>query len=168
MAHPLKVVTPPESPGSFRRAYAALSTTRVAKAVARFVNWKLDPVLLRLTRGRFATTLVFRSAILETRGAHSGEVRRNTVIYFHDGDRVILTASHAGAPRHPGWYHNLRVGPEVTFADRPMRASVVEDPDEKRRLEDLGDRTFPGYATYRRQAAATGRTVPIVALTPVG
>ena len=31
--------------------------------------------------------------MLETRGARSGAPRRNAVIYFHDGDRVVVAAS---------------------------------------------------------------------------
>ena len=30
--------------------------------------------------------LVLPTAVLETRGAKSGALRRNAVIYFHDGD----------------------------------------------------------------------------------
>jgi deazaflavin-dependent oxidoreductase (nitroreductase family) len=168
MPRPLRVVDPPASPGAFRRAYAAFATTRPARAISRAIGWKLDPILLRLTRGRVSTTLVFPTEVLETRGARTGHRRRNAVIYFNDGDRVIITASNAGAPRGPSWYHNLRAHPEVTFAGAPMSASEVDDPQEKRRLEDLGDRTFPAFATYRAQAATAGRAVPIIQLTPVG
>jgi deazaflavin-dependent oxidoreductase (nitroreductase family) len=162
----LEIVTPPTSPGAFRRAYAALATTRVARRFSRLVNWKLDPLLLRLSGGRFSSTLVFRSAVLETRGARTGSVRRNAVIYFHDDDRVTIVASNAGAPRNPAWFHNLCANPDVTFATIPMRADVIDDETERRRLEALGDRTFPAFAPYRKQAAEAGRTVPIVQLVP--
>jgi len=164
----LRTAIPPVSPGLARRAYAAFACTRVARVISRLVNWKLDLLLLRLTGGRFSTTLMFPSAILETCGARSGQLRRNAVIYFHDGARVILTASNAGAERSPGWYFNLRANPEVTLGGLPMRAALVEDAVEKRRLEELGDRTFPAFATYRAQAATAGRSVPIVQLTPLG
>jgi deazaflavin-dependent oxidoreductase (nitroreductase family) len=167
VASQLKIVTPPTTPGLARRVYAAFATARIAKVLSRLVNWKLDPVLLRLTGGRIATTLMFRAAVLETRGARTGRVRRHAVIYFHVGDRVILTASNAGAARNPSWYHNLRTNPDVTFAGRRMRAGIVEDHDDQRRLQELGDRTFPAFATYRSQAADAGRAVPIIELTPI-
>lgn len=49
-----------------------------------------------------------------------------------------------------------------------MRATVVEDEAERRRLWTLADRVFAPYATYRREAAAAAnRTIPIVQLIPL-
>jgi deazaflavin-dependent oxidoreductase (nitroreductase family) len=150
----------------FARAYAAFALTRVARFISRHVNWKLDPFLLRLTRGRLASKLVFTSAVLETQGARSGTQRRNAIIYFHDGERVTVAASKAGDPRHPAWYHNLRAHPDVTFGGIPMRATVVADDAERERLWVLADRVFPAYASYRRDAAKANRTIPLVQLVP--
>ena len=165
MAAELRHVDPGVPPGVFARAYASLAATRAAKFISRHVNWKLDPWLLRVTRGRRATTLVFPTALLETRGARSGELRRNAIIYFHDADRVTIVASNAGAARDPAWYHNLRADPDVTFGGIPMRAAVVDDEGERARLWVLADRVFPAFAKYRRDAAKVHRTIPIVQLT---
>jgi deazaflavin-dependent oxidoreductase (nitroreductase family) len=146
------------------RAYSAFGVTRLARFLSRHVSWKLDPFLLRVTRGRLASTLVVPSAVLETRGARSGAPRRNAIIYFHDGDRVTIAASNAGSPQHPAWYHNLRADPEVTFGGIPMHASLVTDEAERDRLWVLADRVFPGFARYRRDAAAANRSIPIVQL----
>lgn len=164
----LRRVDPTRTPGWFARAYAALSTTRAAQLISRHVNWKLDLFLLRVTRGRFATTLVFPTAVLETEGARTGMPRRNAVIYFHDGDRVTIVASNAGAPTHPAWFHNLRAHPDLTFGGIPMHATVVEDEAERARLWAFADRVFPAYPRYRHDAAKTGRAIPIVQLTPAG
>ena len=152
-------------PGRFRRAYAALSATRPLLFLSRHVMWKLDPVLLRLTRGRLAGTLVFPTAVLETRGARTGERRRNAVIYWHDGDRITIAASLAGSPRNPAWYYNLLANPDVTFGGARMTAQVVDDND-RARLWALGDRVFPAFATYRQRAASAGREVPLIQLVP--
>ena len=37
------------------------------------------------------------------------------LVYFTDGDRVILMASNYGGTRHPAWYHNIKATPEVTL-----------------------------------------------------
>jgi deazaflavin-dependent oxidoreductase (nitroreductase family) len=161
----LKHVDPYRQPGRFVRAYAALATTRLARIISRHISWKLDPVLLRITRGRLATTLVFPTAVLETTGAKSGERRRNAIIYFHDGHRVTIAASNAGGATHPAWYHNLRAHPDVIFGGIPMRATVVNDLGERDRLWMLADRVFPAFANYRRDAAEVNRTIPIVQLT---
>jgi deazaflavin-dependent oxidoreductase (nitroreductase family) len=160
----LKVVIPPRRASRIRRAYAALATTRWARVISRRINWKLDLLLLRISKGRVSTTLMFRAAVLETRGARTGRTRRNAAIYFNDGDRVVIVASNAGAPRHPSWFHNIRAHPQVTFGGVPMLASVVDDEREHQRLAELSDRVFPAFATYRREAAQSGRVVPIVLL----
>jgi deazaflavin-dependent oxidoreductase (nitroreductase family) len=166
VATTLRYVDPTPQPGMFARAYAALAATRLSRVVSRHVSWKLDPLLLRATSGRLATTLVFPTAVLETTGARSGARRRNAIIYFHDGDRVTIVASNAGSPRHPSWYHNLRANPDVVFGGVAMRAMVVDDEAERARLWQLADRVFPAFASYRRDAARVHRRIPIVQLTP--
>jgi len=165
LATTLRYVDPTHRPGVGARAYAALAATRLSRFVSRHVSWKLDPLLLRATRGRFATTLVFPTAVLETTGAKSGAHRQNAIIYFHDGERVTIVASNAGSPRHPSWYHNLRAHPDVVFGGIPMRAAVVDDEVERDRLWQLADRVFPAFASYRRDAARVNRRIPIVQLT---
>ncbi len=106
------------------------------------------------------------TALLETRGARSGQTRRNGVIYFHDGERVTLIASKAGAPEHPSWFCNARANPEVRLNGRVFRAEAVEDEVERERLWELADRVFPPFSTYRESAARSGRTIPILQLIP--
>ncbi len=166
MAAKLRYVDPTPQPGMVARAYAALAATRLSRFVSRHVSWKLDPLLLRATRGRLATTLVFPTAVLETTGAKSGARRQNAIIYFHDGDRVTIVASNAGSPRHPSWYHNLRAHPDVIFGGIAMHATVVDDEAERDRLWQFADRVFPAFASYRRDAAKVTRSIPIVQLTP--
>ncbi len=153
----LRRVDPERRRGPLYRGYARLTTTRPIFWVARNVGWKVDPPLLRLTRGRVGTGLFLPTAVLETRGTRTGAARRNALIYFHDGDDVIVAASHAGLPTHPGWFHNLVATPDVTFGNEPFRASVVEaDLD---RLWAAGDRVFlPTRPTGGRQPSAGGRS----------
>ncbi len=132
------------------------------------VVWKVDPYLMRATRGRFGMGLVMPTALLETRGVKSGAVRRNVVIYFHDGEWVTIIASKLGYEKHPAWFHNLQAHPDVMFGGIPMRATVVSDDAERRRLWTLADRVFAPYAAYRREAAKANRTIPIVQLIPRG
>ncbi len=162
----LKYVDPTRPRSFFSRAYAALSSTRLGRFISANVMWKVDPYLLRATRSRVGMGLVLPTALLETRGAKSGAVRRNAVIYFHDQDRITIVASKAGAAKHPAWFHNLVAHPDVTFAGIPMRATVVSDEAQRDRIWGLADRVFAPYATYRREAAQADRTIPIVQLVP--
>jgi deazaflavin-dependent oxidoreductase (nitroreductase family) len=160
----LKYVDPNRSPGLFRRAYAALANTRLGRFMSVHVVWKVDPYLMRATRGRLGMGLVMPTALLETQGAKTGAARRNVVIYFHDGERVTIVASKLGFPKHPAWFHNLQVDPRVTLGGVPMQAAVVSDEAERQRLWTLADRVFAPYAAYRREAAKASRTIPIVQL----
>lgn len=160
----LRRVDPAPVPGRVARVMSRVATMRAFRFISRHLGWKLDPLLLRFTGNRVATTVVIPSAVLKTRGARSGKLRRNAVIYFHDGDRVIVAASNAGAGRHPDWYHNVRADPHVTLGGVPMRAHVIEEAVEQERLWSLADRVFPGFSVYRRDAAAAGREIPLIAL----
>jgi deazaflavin-dependent oxidoreductase (nitroreductase family) len=164
----MRYVDPERRPGALRRAYAALSNTRLGRFLSRSVFWKLDPWLLRATGGRLGMGLFLPTALLETTGARSGEPRRNAVLYFHDGERVTIVASKMGNPRHPAWFHNLCAHPDVSFGGVPMRATVVSDEVERRRLWALADRVFAPFAAYREEASGSGREIPIVQLTPRG
>ena len=146
----LRYVDPARRPSLFSRAYAAFGNTRLGRFMSVHVLWKVDPFLMRVTRGRIGLGLTLPTALLETRGARSGALRRNVVIYFHDDDRVTIVASKLGLPQHPAWFHNLQANPDVT---------------ERRRLWALADRVFAPYAAYRREAAKAKRTIPIVQLT---
>jgi deazaflavin-dependent oxidoreductase (nitroreductase family) len=160
----LRYVDPHAKPGFVYRFFARLSGTRPMGWISRKFAWRLDPYLLRLTGGRLGFGLLLPTAVLETRGARSGQIRRNAVIYFNDGDRVTIVASKLGLPEHPAWFHNLRKNPDVKLGDQPFRAEVIEDEAGRARLWELADRVFPPYAAYRERAASSKRTIPIVQL----
>jgi deazaflavin-dependent oxidoreductase (nitroreductase family) len=162
----LPYIDPEARRGLVYRVFARIVGTRPMGWISRKFAWRLDPVLLRLSGGRVGFGLLLPTALLETSGARTGRLRRNGVIYFHDGERVTIIASKLGLPRHPAWFHNLRVHPDVRFGGQPFRAGVIDDELERARLWKLADRVFPPYAAYRKRAARTGRTIPIVQLTP--
>jgi deazaflavin-dependent oxidoreductase (nitroreductase family) len=160
----LRYVDPTRPQGPLRRGVIAFANSRAGRFVSRNVSWKLEPVLMRATGGRVGLGMGLPTALLETRGAKSGAARRNAVLYFHDGDRVTIIASKLGAPRHPAWFHNLKADPDVVFGGVPMRAEVVQDAAERRRLWELADQFFWPYASYREEAAKANREIPIVQL----
>jgi len=162
----LRYVDPHKQRGRLYLAVCRLSTTKAGLWLSPKVAWKLDPHLLELTRGRFSTTGPVAAALLETRGARTGQPRRNATLYFHDGDRVTIIASKRGSPEHPAWYYNLRKHPNVVYGGLPFRAEIVQDEAEQRRLWHLADRVFPPFARYRAWAGKVGRVIPIVQLVP--
>ena len=68
----LRPVDPIRQHGAPYRAWAWLLSIRPVLWLSRHVGWTLDPLLLRLTRGRLGMGLVVRTAVLETRGARTG------------------------------------------------------------------------------------------------
>jgi deazaflavin-dependent oxidoreductase (nitroreductase family) len=53
-------------------------------------------------------------ALLTTTGRKTGQPRVSPLYFLHDGDRVIVAASKAGAEKDPMWYLNLKANPEVS------------------------------------------------------
>ena len=162
----LRHVDPYKRRGRLYLALCRFSTTKVGAWLSVHVAWRIDPYLLKLTRGRFSTAAPVAAALLESRGARTGRTRRNATLYFHDGDRVTIIASLRGWRRNPAWYYNLRRHPDVVFGGLPFRAEEVEDEAERKRLWGLADRIYPQYADFREEAQKAGRVIPIVQLIP--
>ncbi len=163
-ARRLPHVDPHARRGRLYYALARLSASRFGASFSINVAWKLDPLLLKLSGGRLSSAGPLPVALLESRGARTGEPRRNATLYFHDGQRVTIVASKRGWPTHPAWYYNLLAHPEVVYGGVPSRAELVEDEAERQRLWELADRVFPEYAHYREEAGRAGRVIPIFQL----
>ncbi len=131
------------------------------------VSARIDPWLLRVSGGRVSSLLgVLPIVLLTARGAKSGIERTVPLVYFTDGDDVILIASSFGRPRFPAWYHNLTANPEVTLeaAGRSARFRAREtDGEDRARLYELAKRLYRGYGTYEQRTEGI-RHVPVLRL----
>ena len=107
--------------------------------------------------------------LLHTVGAKTGERRVNALTYARDGESYVVVASMGGAPRNPGWYHNLRAHPDVeiqvgTTRHRVHARVVLPGDPDRERLWQLADRSNAGrYTQYQK---ATTRPIPVVVLEP--
>jgi deazaflavin-dependent oxidoreductase (nitroreductase family) len=162
----LRYIDPHKRRGRLYGAICWFSATRAGAWLSVHIAWKIDPHLLRLTRGRLSSAWPVGAGLLETRGARTGKPRRTATLYFHDRDRVTIVASLRGWPRNPAWFHNLSEHPDVTFGGLPFRAEIVRDECERGRLWELADRVYPQYAAFREHAGRAGRVIPIVQLVP--
>jgi deazaflavin-dependent oxidoreductase (nitroreductase family) len=102
--------------------------------------------------------------LLTTTGRKSGNESTTPLIYDRDGDVVVVVASKGGAPRHPGWYRNLRVHPEVGVqikGDRFRARARTARGEERERLWRKMNRVWPHYAAYQEK---TEREIPVVVL----
>jgi deazaflavin-dependent oxidoreductase (nitroreductase family) len=100
-------------------------------------------------------------------GAKSGIERVNPLVYFPDGDRMVIVASAGGAPKNPDWYYNLKANPS-TKAEVGTETFAVEavelTGDEYADMWSLVTATMPGFADYQTK---TTRTIPLLALNRV-
>ena len=106
-----------------------------------------------------------RTLLLTTRCRRTGKARRTALIYGRHGERYVLVASHAGAPRHPAWYLNLTANPEVQVqvgADRFTATARTALADERASLWPVMVAEFHMFDRYQVKAAA--REIPIAIL----
>src|SRR4029434_259592 len=69
----------------------------------------------RANQGKVSGQLANMPVLLLTMaGARSGRTITKPLVYTTDGNRLVVIASFAGAPKHPAWYHNLLANPEAT------------------------------------------------------
>jgi F420H(2)-dependent quinone reductase len=110
-----------------------------------------------------------RALLLHTVGAKTGQPRTNALTYVKDGADYVIVASMGGAPRSPGWYHNLRAQPdaEINVGARRLavraRPVLPGDPDRDRLWKLADDNNGHRYRQYQK---VTERAIPVVVLTP--
>jgi deazaflavin-dependent oxidoreductase (nitroreductase family) len=114
--------------------------------------------------GQFAGAAM---VLLTTKGAKSGKTYVHPLVYSKDGDRYVLIASFAGAPKHPSWYHNIVANPTVTLEignEKFQAKAKVTSGEERERLYNAQAAIMPFFNDYRKK---TSRQIPVVALTRI-
>jgi len=126
---------------------------------------RVDRWLIKATGGRFNSTFAWPCLLLTTKGAKTGLPRTVSLVYYQDGDDIILIASKGGNVKHPAWYLNLTADPEVeVLLDGESRAYTAHEAtgDERERLWAKAVMLYSGYETYKGRAG--GREIPVVVL----
>lgn len=105
--------------------------------------------------------------VITSRGAKSGNLRKNPVMRVERDGTYVAIASKGGADEHPEWYYNFVAHPEVDLQDGPVRKTYrVEraEGEERADLWRLAVETWPTYASYQKK---TEREIPVFKLTPI-
>ena len=161
-------VDPTEPPTGLQRVMHRLGMSRPGRWFGIEVSSRVDPFLLRVSGGRISTTAFFPLVQLTVRGRKTGEPRTVPLVYFTQGDEVILTASSFGRAKHPAWYWNLKANPDVELRARGRAGRYVAretEGAERDRLFELSKQLYAGYGLYEERA--TTRTIPVFALREV-
>jgi deazaflavin-dependent oxidoreductase (nitroreductase family) len=152
-----------------KRRVTAFALTKAGTWFSSQVGARIDPWLLRATRGRVDHTLGQIPVVLVTvRGARSGLERTVPLRYFSDREDVILIASSYGRAKFPAWYYNLKAHPEVTLEARGRSGAYVAheaEGDDRDRLFELAKLVYSGYNQYEQRTSGI-RRIPVMRLTP--
>jgi len=129
----------------------------------------LHTLVYRATGGRIGHSApgMPTMLLLDHVGAKSGKKRTSPLLYFRDGDNVVVVASKGGFPQHPGWFHNLKANPDTEVqvgSERRLVHARIATPEERERLWPVAVKMYRGYDEY--QARSKGREIPLVILEP--
>ncbi|MFI7680763.1 nitroreductase/quinone reductase family protein [Actinophytocola sp. NPDC049390] len=106
-----------------------------------------------------------RLLLLTTKGARTGTDRTTPMMFHPDGDRVVVMASNAGAPKAPDWYANLRATPSVRVEkgnETYAATAAVATGEERARLWSEITSLYPFFLDHEKKA---DREIPLVVLT---
>jgi len=113
--------------------------------------------------GRFGKAPIL---LLTTTGAKTGKERTMPLLYYPDGENLVVIASNGGSDRHPGWYVNVRKNPKAEVqVGRETKAVTAKtaSAEEKARLWPLITKMYAQYDGYQKN---TSREIPVVVLKP--
>src|SRR5260370_26895014 len=131
-----------------------------ADKISQFVYWATD--------GRLGERqLRYSMLLLHTIGRKTGKRRTHTLIYFRDGDNLVVCASNNGSPQLPAWYLNLQATPGVRIQYGRIQREVIAEtvsPEGAERVWQMLLRLHPPRADYQK---SSWRAVPMVLLKPL-
>ena len=103
--------------------------------------------------------------LLFTTGRKSGQESIMPLIYGAVGDAYAIIASKGGAPKHPGWFHNLMAQDQVKVKvknDVFQATTRIASGDERAKVWDQLAAVYPPFNDYK--VAAGSREIPVVML----
>ncbi len=131
-----------------------------ADKVTQFLYWA--------TGGRLGEKqLSYSMLLIHTIGRKTGKRRTHTLLYFRDGDNLVVCASNNGSPQLPAWYLNLQATPGVRIQYGRIQREVIAEtvgPEERERLWQMMLKVRPQFADYQK---STSRVFPMVLLKPL-
>lgn len=131
-----------------------------ADKVTQFLYWS--------TRGWLGEKqLSYSMLLLHTIGRKTGKRRTHTLLYFRDGENLVVCASNNGSSHLPAWYLNLQAQPRVRIQYGRIQREVIAEtvgPEERERLWQQLLKVRPQYADYQK---FTARAFPIIILKPL-
>jgi deazaflavin-dependent oxidoreductase (nitroreductase family) len=105
--------------------------------------------------------------VITSRGAKSGNLRKNPVMRVERDGIYVAIASKGGADDNPEWYYNFVAHPEVDLQDGAVKKTYRVDRVEGEERADLWQLSVDTWATYGEYQKKTEREIPVFKLTPI-
>lgn len=157
-------------PNILQRLILFLAALPFISPVLSRVLPRLDRFVLGLSNEKHSLTTILSGLPiirLTTYGRMSGVPRICPLIPILSDENFVVFATNFGAARHPSWYLNLAVNPEVLVSLNGTTAKYVArnaEEAERDRYWRQAVQVYPGFAGYKKRAG--GRKIPIVVLSP--
>ena len=124
-------------------------------------------LLYRLTRGALGRRLVRNDVMLLTTTGHAtGRPHTVPLLYFREGQTLVVIASWGGRPDHPTWYTNLLADPPVTVQVLGAKWEAVARTAGAEERAEWWPRIVAAYSGYADYQVRTDREIPVVFLEP--
>jgi deazaflavin-dependent oxidoreductase (nitroreductase family) len=131
--------------------------------------WKVHRVLLRASRGRFASRLGnLKVLLLETTGNRSGQPRSVGLSSLERDGRYFVVASYAGEDRDPAWANSLRALPRVTVTIAGRSFPVIARRLDGEERAAMFARSVEADASYGEYVERASREIPVFELRSEG
>ena len=105
--------------------------------------------------------------VITSKGAKSGNLRKNPVMRVERDGIYVAIASKGGADDQPEWYYNFVANPEVDLQDGAVLKTYKAERVEGEERADLWKLAVDTWATYGEYQKKTEREIPVFKLTPV-
>jgi len=105
--------------------------------------------------------------VITSRGARSGNLRKNPVMRVERDGIYVAIASKGGADDQPEWYYNFVANPEVDLQDGATKKTYRVELVEGEERADLWKLSVDTWATYGEYQKKTDREIPVFKLTPI-
>lgn len=148
---------PNQSDTSTRADKGAPPPRWVLKAFTKF-----NVIVYRVSGGRLMNRLSGMPIVLiKMKGAKSGRQIFIPLMYVPHEQGLLLVASQGGAPKNPGWFHNLMKNPEIEISHNGKTAKYLArrvSDEEKAEFWPTCVKYYPPYEDYQQR---TDRNIPV-------
>lgn len=138
-------------------------TNTIIKWMSRAQTW-----IYRKTDGRLGGTFLQGApvALLTTIGRKTGEPRVSPLLYWREGNRIVLIASKGGSASNPMWYLNLKANPKVSvqIRDEVLHLTARDATEEER--AHYWPKMAAMYTSFDDYQSWTDRVIPVVICDP--